>query len=204
LTESFMKNAIALLLLAGLAACGSVPPPAEASVQEEARRAPPMLPPNPEAAASVAAGQAEFGVSLYRSLGAKSGNIFLSPTSISAALGMVYAGGEGETAQEMAQALRYPAVGLHEGMGALLRQLPIEAEGRVVRIANALWVQRDFPLRPEYSGLVKRHYGGEASPVDFVGAPEQAIATVNRWAEDKTAGRIKGCSSAPTSRSTLG
>jgi serpin B len=93
----------------------------------------------------------------------------------------------------MAQALRYPAgPGVHEGMGALLRRLPIEQEGRIVRIANALWVQRDFALQPAFLDLVKRHYGGEASPVDFVGAPADAIATVNRWAEEKTAGRIKG------------
>ena len=188
-----MKNAVPFLLLAALGGCGAVPAPApEALVREEARPALPVLPVNPEAAANIAAGQAEFGVNLYRSLAAKGDNVFLSPTSISTALGMVYAGAEGETAQEMAQALRYPPSGVHEGMGALLRQLPIEAGGRVVRIANALWVQRDFPLRPEFGRLVQRHYGGEASAVDFIGAPEQAIATVNRWAEEKTAGRIKG------------
>jgi serpin B len=70
--------------------------------------------------------------------------------------------------------------------------LPIDAEGRVLRIANALWVQQGFPIRPEYSQLVKLHYGGDASAVDFVRAPDQAVATVNAWAEQKTAGRIKG------------
>ena len=183
-----MKKAISLLLLASLAGCGSVPPPApEPPVHEEA----PVPAATPEAAASIAAGQAEFGVNLYRGLGSKRGNIFLSPTSISAALAMVYAGAQGQTADEMAQALRYPASGLHEGMGTLLRRLAIEEDGRVVRIANALWLQRDFPLRPQYSGLVKRHYGGDASLVDFVNAPTEAIATINKWAEDKTAGRIK-------------
>jgi serpin B len=176
-----------------LSACSA---PQAVQEQEQApveQPAPAPAPPvSSEPPASPAEGQAEFGVNLYRSLAAKAGNVFLSPTSISTALGMVYAGAEGETAQEMAMALRYPAAGVHEGMGALLRQLPIEKEGRVVRIANALWVQKDFPLRPEFSALVKRHYGGEASPVDYVGAPDQAIATVNRWAEDKTAGRIKG------------
>jgi serpin B len=146
----------------------------------------------PEApAADLTAGQTDFAVDLYRRIGAKPGNVFLSPTSISAALGMVYAGAEGETAAEMAQALRYPAGDIHPSMGGLLRQLPIDAEGRVVRIANALWVQRGFGLRPDYLGLMKRHYGGEANPVDFVGAPAQAIGAINGWAEEKTAGRIK-------------
>lgn len=144
------------------------------------------------AAADVTAGQTEFGLALYRRLGVEPGNIFLSPASISMALGMVYAGAEGDTAAEMAQALRYPEAGVHEGMAALLRSLPIAAEGRRVSIANALWVQQSFPLKPSYLERIQRHYGGGAQPVDFVGAPAQAVATVNRWAEEKTAGRIKG------------
>ena len=150
---------------------------------------PPTAPPAP---ASVTAGQTEFGIDLYRRLGAEPGNIFLSPASISMALGMVYAGAEGETAAEMARALRYPRAGAHEGMADLLRSLPIEKEGRRLSIANALWVQQDFALKPAFLEQVLSHYGGGARPVDFVGAPAEAIATVNRWAEEQTAGRIKG------------
>ena len=144
------------------------------------------------APADIVAGQTGFGVDLYRRLAAKPGNVFLSPASISMALGMVYAGAEGETAAEMARALRYPGSGAHEGMADLLRKLPIDSEGRRVSIANALWVQRDFALKPGFLEQVRRHYGGGARPVDFVGAPAEAIATVNRWAEEQTAGRIKG------------
>ena len=164
-------------------------------VQEQVPEEQPTPAPAPVASeppANVSAGQRDFGVELYRRIGAKPGNVFLSPTSISTALGMVYAGAEGETAAEMAQALRYPpSDGLHQGMGALLRRLPIEKEGRIIRIANALWVQRDFELRSDYLDLVRRQYRGEASGVDFIGAPSEAIATINRWADEKTAGRIK-------------
>lgn len=176
-------------MFASLAAC-SAPPVEQQRAPEElpAPAAPPADMPPP---ASVVAGQADFGVNLYRQIGAKPGNLFLSPVSISTALGMVYAGAEGETAAEMAQALRYPSGDVHQPMGSLLRQLPIDKEGRVVRIANALWVQRDFALRPEFTALVKRHYDGEASPVDYVNAPDRALSAINAWAEDKTAGRIK-------------
>lgn len=179
--------------LAALSACSAPRVEQAGAPQEQPAPAEEPGPVSAEPPASLIAGQTEFGVELYRRLGSKAGNVFLSPASISAALAMVQAGAESETAAEMARALRYPAgPELHEQMGSLLRRWPIEAEGRTVRIANALWVQRDFPLRPEYRSLVQRHYGGEASPVDFVGAPDQAIATVNAWAEDKTAGRIKG------------
>jgi serpin B len=142
--------------------------------------------------ADIVQGSTDMGIDLYRRVGAGGGNVFLSPVSISTALGMVYAGAEGETAAEMKQALRYPSGIVHGGMGALLGQLPIDADGRVVRIANALWVQKNFALREAYSLLVKRDYGSEASQVDFVGAPDQAIAWINGWAEEKTQGRIKG------------
>lgn len=185
---------IALMMAAALAACGGPQvQPEKAAAEQPAAAAPPAAMPDRAPPASLAAGQAEFGVELYRRIGAEPGNVFLSPTSISAALGMVYAGAEGETAAEMAGALRYPpGADMHQQMGASLRRLAIDADGRVVRIANALWVQRDFPLRPEFQALVKRHYDGEAAPVDFIGAPEQAIATINGWAAEKTAGRIRG------------
>lgn len=186
----FVRKTFFLFL--ALASCGS--PRVEDGPRQEQAATPAPLPDAPAAnpPANLAAGQAEFGVDLYRRVAAKEGNVFLSPTSISTALGMVYAGAEGETAAEMAGALRYPAgPGFHEGMGALLSKLPIDKDGRVVRMANAFWVQKDFALRPDYGSLMKRHYGGEATAVDFVGAPAQAIATINGWAEEKTAGRIK-------------
>ncbi|HYG47454.1 MAG TPA: serpin family protein [Allosphingosinicella sp.] len=181
-----MIAASALLLMS----CAAPEPQPQAPAPKQAQPESPLadLPP-PE---TLTAGQAEFGLDLYRRLGEEAGNIFISPASISMALGMVYAGAEGETAAEMARALRYPDAGVHEGMGALLRRLPIDSEGRRLSIANALWVQQDFQLKPAFLERVRLQYGGGARPVDFVGAPAAAIDSVNRWAEENTAGRIKG------------
>jgi serpin B len=181
------------MILAGAllsASCASPQPePREPAPKPDRPAAAPVEQSEP---ADVTAGQAEFGIELYRRLGTEPGNLFLSPASISMALGMVHAGAEGETAAEMERALRYPKGAVHEGMAGLLRSLPIAAEGRRLSIANALWVQRSFPLKPSYVETVRLHYGGGARPVDFVGAPVDAIAAVNRWAEEQTAGRIKG------------
>jgi serpin B len=177
------------LLLISCAAPEPEPQPPEPPAQQARAVPDPVAAPAPE---SLAAGQAEFAVDLYRRVGAEAGNVFLSPASVTMALGMIYAGAEGETAAEMARALRYPDGDVYEGMAALLRDLPIAAEGRRLSIANALWVQQSFQLKPAYLARVQRHYGGGAQQVDFVGAPDEAVATVNRWAEEKTAGRIKG------------
>lgn len=184
----FFRSVILTAALLSASCASPQPEPREPAPKQDAPAAAPAEPPEP---ANVTAGQTEFGIELYRQLGAKPGNLFLSPASISMALGMVYAGAEDETAAEMNRALRYPQGAVHHGMADLLRRLPIAQEGRRLSIANALWVQQSFPLKPSYVETVRLHYGGGARQVDFVGAPAEAIAAVNRWAEEQTAGRIK-------------
>lgn len=186
----FVRSAILAFALLSASCASRQPEPEEPAARQELPAPAPAA--DLPAPASIVAGQTQFGLDLYRQLGAKPGNLFLSPASISMALGMVYAGAEAETAAEMERALRYPGGAVHEGMADLLRRLPIAEEDRRVSLANALWVQKDFALKPVFLERIRRHYGGGASPVDFVGAPDQAIGTVNRWAEEQTAGRING------------
>ena len=184
----FLRGLIfAIALLSG--ACAAPEPGRQEAASPQS--GPGLAESDSSAATSVTEGQTRFGLELYRKLGAKPGNIFLSPASISVALGMVYAGAQGETAAEMARALHYPAGGVHEEMAGLLRGLPVDREGRRLSIGNALWVQKSFPLKGGYAELLRLHYGSGARQVDFVEAPIEAIATVNRWAEDNSAGRIK-------------
>ena len=188
----FFRSLIGAGALLLISCAAAEPQPQEPVAQKAGPVPPPTDPTQSPAPASVTAGQTEFGLDLYRRLAAKRGNVFVSPASISMALGMVYAGAEGETAAEMARALRYPRADVHEGMAELLRSLPLAAEGRRLTIDNALWVQQGFPLKSGYLDQVRRHYGGGTQQVDFVAAPVQAIATINRWAQEKTAGRIRG------------
>ncbi len=180
-----------VILAAAVLATSCASPQAEPEAPAPKQDRPAPAPVEPPAPADVAAGQAEFGVELYRRLGTDPGNLFLSPASISMALGMVYAGAEGETGGEMARALRYPQGAVHEGLAGLLRSLPVALEGRRLSIANALWIQQSFALKPSYVETVRLHYGGSARQVDFVAAPSEAITAVNRWAEEQTAGQVK-------------
>ncbi len=38
--------------------------------------------------------------------------------------------------------------------------------------ANALWVQKEYPLQREYTAIVDECYHGKAKNVDFMGAPD--------------------------------
>jgi len=59
-----------------------------------------------------------------------------------------------------------------------------------LRIANALWVDQDFPLRKAYLAAVTGDYGATARPSDFRHNPEQEREAINAWASEQTKGKI--------------
>ena len=177
---------VLIAALVSLAGCAGVAPP------QEARTEAPGLAPEPAMdSKSVVQGSTQFGIDLYRQLAAKGENVFLSPTSLSTAFGLAYAGARGETAEEMRRVLHYPAGdGAHAQLGALGRQLSLDLPGRRLSVSNALWVQSGFPVKPSYTGLLAQHYSAQPRTVDFVRQPEAAVAAVNRWVSESTAGKI--------------
>ncbi len=141
---------------------------------------------------AVVEGDNAFAVALYAQLRSRDGNLFFSPQSISTALAMAYAGARGDTASEMAKTLHFtlPPERLHPAMGALLSNLNTAHNGYQLRVADALWAQRDYMFRDDFLKLTKRDYGAGFNPVDFKGAPEAARLTINQWVEQKTDNKI--------------
>lgn len=148
-------------------------------------------------------GNTEFALAAFENLGEAdpSSNLFFSPLSISAALGMTSAGAEGETAVQMDSVLGFtlPDGRVHPAFQLLLSRLSPEyrrslcAEGQeplVLEIANALWVEESFPLLDGYVDLVERDYGATARNLDFTGDPEAQRTLINDWVDERTRGRI--------------
>jgi serpin B len=136
-----------------------------------------------------------FGRELYSRLSAGDarGNLFFSPLSIHAALGMALAGAKGKTARELAEVLHWPAEVRHGAEYAGLMTDPMQfkyASSRLV-IANALWAQAGHPLLPDYVRRVEEGFAGNATEVDFARAAE-AAGTINDWVARHTAGKIRG------------
>jgi serpin B len=92
----------------------------------------------------------------------------------------------------MAKTLHFtlPPERLHPAMGALLSNLNTAHNGYQLRVADALWAQRDYVFRDDFLKLTKRDYGAGFNPVDFKGAPEAARLTINQWVEQKTDNKI--------------
>jgi len=145
---------------------------------------------------SVVKGNTQFALDLYGKLQGREGNLFFSPFSISTALAMTYGGARGETAAEMAQTLHFgpDAERLHPAFAALLADLDrgnAKKRGYQLSLANALWVQKNFGLLPDYINLTRDSYHAGLNEVDFERAAEQARKTINAWVEDKTQHKIK-------------
>ena len=139
----------------------------------------------------------QFAFELYAHLAREEGNLFLSPSSISTALAMTYAGARGQTAQEMANTLHvarfFETDRLHAAYANLLRQWKGAGQKRKYQLsmANALWGQKGFGFLPEFLDLTRKDYGAGLFEVDFAKDAEPARKTINDWASRQTQDKIK-------------
>jgi serpin B len=143
--------------------------------------------------AAVVEGNNAFAVELYNQLRNQSGNLFFSPESISTALAMAYAGARGDTASETAETLHFtlPPDRLHPAMGELLSNLNSAHDGYQLRVADALWAEKNYTFLDVFLKLTSSDYGGGFNQVDFKGAHEAARLTINQWVEQKTENKIR-------------
>ena len=231
----------------------------------------------------------QFALELHRQLASRSenGNTVCSPNSVSNALGMLYLGARGKTAEEMASTLHFdvPATELgtflsladptrnrplfrlgvtvveNKGDGVQVSQVVPEGPGagagirvgdvllaidnhklrsesdfkravdystghidlkkydvatktevavsvtmtadfdqpsptqdvnaEYLRLANAVWIQKDYDVRTEYIELLNKTFHASAEQVDFQKATEASIAKINSWVAAKTHDAIK-------------
>ncbi len=142
----------------------------------------------------MAASNNRFAIDLYRGLSGKDGNLFFSPYSIFVALSMVYEGAGGKTAEEMRSVLHIPRDELErrEGMRELILSVDKPAsDAYVLRTANALWVQRDYPVKESYISIMRKFYLSQVNEANFKDDPRGAESEINRWVEKQTAGKIR-------------
>lgn len=146
-----------------------------------------------ELTAAAVQGSNAFALDLYRQVANDGDNLFFSPISISLAMGYAYRGADGQTAEQMADVMHYPAgpVDYLRAAGALDRQLSISGEGRELRSANAFWVHDDLQLQPDYVSDLSTEARGAFNRVNFTADPEAARQAINGWVAGETNDRIE-------------
>jgi serpin B len=152
----------------------------------------------------------QFGVDLHRQLATGNQNLCVSPFSIESALGMTFAGADGDTRSQMALVLHFPsdASAVAPSFASLqhsLEEMSVKTaelvkksrefggptEPITLNIANRLFAQKDYDFRQNFLSLVQQDYGAAFEPLDFVADPKGATQHINKWVADQTRDKIR-------------
>jgi serpin B len=147
------------------------------------------------AANDVAPGMNRFAAAAYRQLAQNTGNLILSPFSISTALSMLLDGARGQTAAGIGATLdqMHTGPGYHAAVAALAAELTKQAnlDGNQLAIANGLWVQDGLPLESPFEQTIRTLYQAPLTPLDFHAHAEEARQQINAWTAQHTNDRIR-------------
>jgi serine protease inhibitor len=136
-----------------------------------------------------------FGFGLLRELNTtrRGENLFISPLSASMALGMAMTGADGSTYDEMRSTLGFAATlsrgevsQSYRALLDLLRGLDPLVD---IRVANSIWMDRDFPVDAPFIAAARQYFDARAETIDFRSAA--AVPTINAWVDQSTNGKIK-------------
>ena len=120
-------------------------------------------------------------------------NKFISPYSIDSAFGMVYAGAESGTANEIARVLGMPAAPADADTFFHSMSDQYHAAEKVdVLVSNSVWVDQRVTdlIRPDYRKTIETYYGGAFYVEDF-GKKATVADKVNALVDQNTRGMIK-------------
>lgn len=159
-----------------------------------------------DVASDVRAGNA-FALKVYGRARKTPGNVMLSGTSLRRALSAAYLGAAGDTASEMARTLelstdvqKASALARAEsdawqsargGKGGKEGKDGKDSGRPELVVADRLWADKAFAIKPDYTKLVETALGASTAPVDFVHGAEEARTTINGWVAQQTADKIK-------------
>jgi len=136
----------------------------------------------------------DFGIRLFKELiGTEAEkNVFISPLSVSLALGMTLNGAAGQTEADMRDVLGFSGMGssqINEAYRQLTDRLKGMDPGVVLEIANSLWARLGFEVEKPFIEANRSYFDALARTLDF-GLPS-AKDTINGWIETKTHGRVQ-------------
>jgi serpin B len=141
----------------------------------------------------VVAGNDAFSWDLYRELATGDENLFFSPFSVAAALGMTSAGAGSDTLAQLQAALHVdlPAEAWHPAFGGLIDDLNGDNQrGYRLEIANRLFGQDGTPWAADFLATCEDDWRAPMEALDFIADPDGARDHINGWVSDRTEARI--------------
>jgi serine protease inhibitor len=131
----------------------------------------------------------EFAFDLLKKTITASGetNVFVSPLSVSIALGMAWNGANGTTKTEIETALKMSgmsATDINNYYRIMLSTLPSIDPTTKLSIANSLWYKTGFEVKPDFLKVNSDYFNAYIKKLDF--SQTWALDTINNWCSKKT------------------
>lgn len=147
-----------------------------------------------------------FGLKLLSAINAVEGdtNLFISPLSVSMALGMTLNGAAGETYNAMKETLELAGLSeeeINQSYRSLI-DLLVDLDPKVVfQIANSIWYRDTFPIAQPFIDVNRQYFDAVVSGLDF--NDPGAAGIINQWVYDNTNGRIEEIVDSPINPLTV-
>ncbi|MEO7216400.1 serpin family protein [Mucilaginibacter sp.] len=135
-----------------------------------------------------------FTLKLFKEISASEGsdkNLFLSPLSVSFALGMTANGAKAETLTAINTTMNFNGftqAAINSYYNKLMTELPGLEPNTQLKIANSIWYRQGLDVLPQFIDINTSAYQAKVEALDF--ANPSAKNTINNWVNDKTNGKI--------------
>lgn len=141
-----------------------------------------------------ATGDNAFTFNLFKTVAASNTNgtnLFVSPLSVSMALGMTANGANGQTLTDMRSTLGFNDFTedqVNSYYNKLVTQLPQLDPNTTLKIANSIWYDQKFSVLPQFIKTDSTYFNAKVQSLDFK-APA-SVTTINDWVSSQTNGKI--------------
>lgn len=118
-------------------------------------------------------------------------NVFLSPLSISMALGMTLNGAEGNTYEAMRNTLSLSGITqqeINESYQSLVQLLTKIDSKVIMQIANSIWYRNTITVKQDFIETNKKFFDAAINPMNF--NDPATINIINNWVKESTNGKI--------------
>lgn len=134
-----------------------------------------------------------FALKIFKNIAvSESGkNVFISPLSISMALGMTLNGADGTTYEAMRNTLSLSGITqqeINESYQSLIDLLTKIDSKVIMQIANSIWYRNTISVKPDFLELNRKYFNAAVNPMNF--NDPATINVINNWVKESTNGKI--------------
>jgi len=142
----------------------------------------------------------QFGLKLFQRIAEskKDSNVFISPLSVSMALGMTLNGANGKTYEDMRNTLEFQELTsqqINESYQHILAFMTGIDPKVQLQLANSIWCRQGYPVEAAFKEVNQKYFSALVSELDF--SQPSAVETMNHWIETNTNGLIKDMLTGP-------